>query len=288
VVETTTKLKPIVTARTHQALRKRYSAELSFRHEAEQAEKRHKGRLGTMLVGRHRHHARASQQTATQRATPEILHHYRQTRYEDVLDRMATTRVHDGGNSNSEAMRSGGRRLLEATSSAASQFFQKYKDWRMHLAEARHDKSFATAAVEMGEKLLAEYRTKAEHFKGVLVEDSFTRSIHWLKNLHPAHPSTGKDSGKTEEVEGEAGESTQGQTLPEQPQVLMPPGEPAPLKHRYGKWVQRIKELPILSAQLHTIGNETLQAFGYDPATRFMDFDPENRKSQCSAEITCG
>ena len=159
----------------------------------------------------------------------------------------------------------------------------------MHLAKARHDKSFATAAVEMGEKLLTEYRTKAEHFKGVLVEDSFTRSIHWLKNLHPTHPSTIRGSGETAEVEEQAQDSIQGQTLRERPQVPVPVpvAEPAPLKHRYGKWVQQLKELPILSAQLHTIGNDSLQAFGYEPATRFMDFDPENRKTQCHAEITC-
>lgn len=40
---------------------------------------------------------------------------------------------------------------------------------------------------------------------------------------------------------------------------------------RYGKWRQRLKDLPHVSAQLHQEGAKGLATFGYEPASRFVE-----------------
>lgn len=43
------------------------------------------------------------------------------------------------------------------------------------------------------------------------------------------------------------------------------------VKQRYGKWVSKLENQPVLSASLHEEGASGLEAFGYHPAAPFMD-----------------
>ena len=70
---------------------------------------------------------------------------------------------------------SGGKDRIKSPEVKA--MFQQYFAWRKSLQKARSDSTLVEGALEMGEKLLAEFRLHQDHLEGVLTEDSFTRSI---------------------------------------------------------------------------------------------------------------
>jgi hypothetical protein len=56
---------------------------------------------------------------------------------------------------------------------------------------------------------------------------------------------------------------------------------PEKFKARYGKWVKALEDKPALSQRLHQLGATSLEAFGYEPPTRFMDPPDETYIEQC-------
>lgn len=66
------------------------------------------------------------------------------------------------------------------------------------------------------------------------------------------------------------------------------PEKPEQVKARYGKWVQRLQDQPELSRQLHEIGKASLEAFGYEPPTPFMDPPMKEYLEQCDAILEAG
>jgi Sulfotransferase domain len=269
-------LKGFAKARAQHDLLQKYSAELSFRHTEEEEDTRRKARLGDLITSNNRFgirrqpgplfSARAGDKDAK---VHKEVHQQRQSRFQAIGERLAERFPGSPGEVH--------RRLLDLMDEArvedaigniqseeVSNMFAAYHDWRKSLGKARTDETAAAAAIETGEKLLEEYRIHSEHLKGVLTEDSFLRSIKWLKNRHNQSKEQPRDGELTEAM------------------------KPPDLTQHYGKWVLSLKDNPLLAERLHSVGNLTLQAFGYEPRARFMDFDPENRKSQCDMHVTCG
>ena len=281
VVESSDQLKLYATARAQRDALKEYSAKLSFfRYQEQEDENRREAdrneELSTLSSGRGRF-SRASQVSEGQK---EIQQHHK-NRFLDIGGRLAErfTRKETEAPSN-RLLR---RRLLEKPPPEVAELFEEYRTWRISLARARSDEALVTKAVELGEELLVKYREHADHLKGMLTEDSFTRSIKWLKGLHGTQARlTTEEDVKRESVTivDEPKESNETIKEASESQLLSQ-------QERYGKWVQPLQELPVLSKQVSTIGKEMLLTFGYEPAMRFMDFDPENKRTQCQADITC-
>jgi hypothetical protein len=269
-------LKGFAKAQAQHDLLQKYSAELSFRHTEEEDDTRRKARLGDLITGNNRFGRRrqpgplfSAKNGDNDAEVHKEVHQQRESRFQAIGERLAERFPGNPGELH--------RRLLDildetrvgdASSNIQSpevvKMFAAYFDWRKSLGKARVDESAAAAAIETGEKLLEEYKIHRENLKGVLTEDSFLRSIKWLKNRHNEATAQAHD-----------GELNEGM-------------KPLDLTQHYGKWVQSLKDNPLLSKRLHNVGNLTLQAFGYEPRARFMDFDPEKRKSKCDVHVTCG
>lgn len=57
---------------------------------------------------------------------------------------------------------------------------------------------------------------------------------------------------------------------------------------RYGKWRERLKDLPDVSAKLHQEGAKGLAAFGYEPSSSFMDPQTSPIKGfRCDESVVC-
>ncbi|CAB9510976.1 expressed unknown protein [Seminavis robusta] len=266
-------LKGFAKARAQHNLLQKYSAELSFLHNEQDEDERRRARLGDLVGGKHRfggrRHNNEPEQPSSNNALHQQVHQHRQDRFQDIGDRLAARMPNQGRRRLLNDIQTGtstkARHEETTKSPEVSKLFDEYFAWRKSLGNAKKDKDAAVTAIETGEKLLADYRTHHDHLKGVLTEDSFVRSIKWLKNLHNRQNSKVVDDGSEETTEIASLHSPQ----------------------HYGKWVHWLKDEPLLSRRLHSVGNLTLRAFGYEPRARFMDFDPENRKAQCHMVVTC-
>lgn len=230
-------------------------------------EERRKARLGDLMGGKF--HRRPRHTPGGESDTAIELDQHRQDRFQNIGERLAerlsSPKGEDIGSGNVEE--GDRRRLLETNQlrrrrrlvdqtdnhhDHAAQLLADYGAWRKTFPKAMHDEEAAKVAASTGEKLLAQYRANEQDFEGILTEQSFTRSIKWLKGIHHTDPES---QYKTK---------------------------------RYGKWVQILDDQPALAQRLHTIGKESLELFGYEPSARFMDFDPENLKAQCHIGMMCG
>ena len=62
----------------------------------------------------------------------------------------------------------------------------------------------------------------------------------------------------------------------------------AQVHSRYGKWVAYLADKPDLSRQLHDLGKESLEAFGYEPSTtKFMDTSGTSSSFHCDSTVVC-
>lgn len=281
----------------HNILNK-YSAKLAFLHqELDGEEDRRKARLGDLISDhdykpKRRHPGPNVHGPGDHEKVRDEVHHHRKHRYQDIGDRLAAR---------FPANPAEGRRRLEeeegaiqdevgnlliarakplvatdeneggGTASSGQQgrikspevkaMFKEYYAWRKGLRNIKGDPPAVAQAIEKGEQLLAEYRMHEEHLKGVLTEDSFTRSIEWLK----------KQQNEQENVNGGGN----------------PPPPPEHISHRYGKWAQVLREQPHLAHRLNAVGYKSLSLFGYEPHMRFMDFDPVNQKAKCTLDTVC-
>jgi len=59
------------------------------------------------------------------------------------------------------------------------------------------------------------------------------------------------------------------------------------VKARYGKWLGYLSERPELSKQLHELGKQSLEAFGYEPPAQFMDASGADHDFQCDSTVVC-
>ena len=66
-------------------------------------------------------------------------------------------------------------------------------------------------------------------------------------------------------------------------------GEPVAMVHsRYGKWREKLKDEPVLSAKLHQVGARGLATFGYEPEAPFMDSSTSPIEDfKCDQTVVC-
>jgi len=57
---------------------------------------------------------------------------------------------------------------------------------------------------------------------------------------------------------------------------------------RYGKWVKKLEDQPLLSKKLHELGASSLKTFGYEPPSSFLDPPDPKFAEQCKEIVEAG